>query len=417
MLRCVIRRIFRRTSFVLAGLALSSIVGCGSDPQGSATNGSPTNGSTTSGPAWPDPTWSTVAPESQGMDGQLLEQARTYAFEDGRNTQSIVVVRGGKIVAEWYAPGSDADSWATSWSVAKSFTSALIGIAIQEGLIENVDVPMSRYLPDWAGTDKEKILLRDVLQMASGLAWNEDYNPADVQTSDVIQLVLDGGHELEFTAGKPVVAAPGMTFNYSSGSTMLLSAVLQQATGMSALDYARAKLFPRLGIDRLDWWQSTEGHTLTFCCLDMTSRDFARFGLLYARGGRWRDGQLLSPEWVRASVASSPARPGYGYLWWLLGITDQEGSPEAVITTPSTLPPDTFAAIGVDDQLIYVVPHLDLVVVRNGTYVKDTGPAVADPNLLAHLPPSGVVPGKGTLAPKDWDFGAFLKLVIAAVRQ
>src|SRR5262249_43993423 len=101
MLRRVIRRILGRTSFVLAWPALACIVGCGSDPKGSATNGS-----ATSEPAWPDRAWSTATPESQSMDGQLLEQARTYAFEDGRNTQSIVIVRGGRIVAEWYAPGA-----------------------------------------------------------------------------------------------------------------------------------------------------------------------------------------------------------------------------------------------------------------------------------------------------------------------
>jgi CubicO group peptidase (beta-lactamase class C family) len=351
------------------------------------------------------------------MDAQLLDRARAYAFEDGRNTQSIVIVRSGRIVAEWYAPGTDANSWATSWSMAKSFSSALIGIAIDEGLIESVDVPMSRYIPAWAGTDKEPILLRHVLQMAAGLEWNEAYAASDVAGSDVVQLVVHGGGELEYAAGKPLTAPPGTVFNYSSGAAMLLSAVLQQATGMSALEYAQQKLFTPLGIEHVDWWRSTEGHTLTFCCLDMTSRDFARFGLLYARGGRWLDRPLVSSRWVKDSLAPSPARPGYGYQWWLLGVRDQEGPPDQIPPEQSTLPPDTFAAIGVDDQIIYAVPHLDLVVVRNGTYVKDPGPAVADPALLPRLPPFGVIPGKGTVPPKGWDFAGFLKLVLAAIRQ
>ena len=349
------------------------------------------------------------------MDGQKLEEARKYAFEEGRNTQGVVVVRRGLIVADWYAPGASADSWATSWSVAKSFASALVGMAIDEGLIESVDVPMSRYIPGWAGTDKEKILLRHVLQMAPGLEWNEDYNPNALETSDVIQLVLKGGQELEVAASKPVVAPPGTVFKYSSGSSMLLSAVIQGATGMSALGYARKKLFAPLGIERADWWQSMEGHTLTFCCVDMTSRDFARFGLLYARGGKWKDQTLVSPEWVESSSAPSPANAGYGYQWWLLGVQTQTGPGGPAV--PSTLPAGTFAAIGVDDQIIYVVPALDLVVVRNGSYVKDPGPAVADPQLVVHLPPSGIIEGKGTLAPKDWDIAGFLELVIAAVRQ
>jgi CubicO group peptidase (beta-lactamase class C family) len=367
------------------------------------------------GEAWPGSDWATATPESRDLDGDKLEEARKYAFEDGRNTQGVVVVRRGVVVADWYAPGAAADSWATSWSVAKSFASALVGMAIDEGLIDGVDVPMSRYIPGWVGTAKEKILLRHVLQMAPGLEWNEDYDPNALNTSDVIQLVLKGGQELEFAASKPVVAPPGTVFKYSSGTSMLLSAVIQEATGMTALEYARKKLFAPLGIERADWWQSTAGHTLTFCCVDMTSRDFARFGLLYARGGKWKDQTLVSPEWVSDSSAPSPANAGYGYQWWLLGVQTQTDPGAAAM--PSALPPGTFAAIGVDDQIIYVVPALDLVVVRNGTYVKDPGPAVADPQLVVHLPPSGIIEGKGTLAPRDWDIAGFLKLVIAAVRR
>ena len=396
--------------FALIFALLGTPLGCGSDGEKAPSGGAPGD---ETGQAWPGAAWATGAPESQDVDGQKLEEARRYAFEEGRNTQGVVVARRGVIVAEWYAPGASEESWATSWSVAKSFASSLVGIAIDEGLIDGVDVPMSRYIPSWAGTEKEKILLRHVLQMAPGLEWNEDYNPNSLNTSDVIALVLRGGEELQIAAGKPVVAEPGTVFKYSSGTSMLLSAVIQEATGMSALEYARKKLFAPLGIERADWWQSMSGHTLTYCCVDMTSRDFARFGLLFARGGKWRDRAVVSPEWVQASTTPSPANAGYGYQWWLLGVQTQTGPGSA--PSPSTLPPGTFAAIGVDDQIVYVVPSLDLVVVRNGTYVKDPGPAVADPQLVAHLPPSGIVEGKGTLAPKDWDIAGFLKLVIAAV--
>lgn len=350
------------------------------------------------------------------MDSALLERAREYAFQDGRNTQGVVVTRGGVIVAEWYAGGSDAESWAASWSVAKSFSSALVGIAIGEGLIDGVDVSMSKFIPAWAGTEKEKIRLRDVLQMAPGLEWNENYDPAAVNDSDVIQLVIQGGRELEYAADKPVVAAPGTVFNYSSGSAMLLSAVIQSATGMTAEEYARKKLFGPLGIDQVDWWRSTEGHTLTFCCIDMASRDFARFGLLYARRGSWAGAQLISPSWVGDSVAPSASYEGYGYQWWLLGRRALGSSPDPSQSQPSTLPPDTFAAIGLDDQAIFVVPSLDLVVVRNGTYMKYAGPPVADPALLTHYPPFGIGKDVGTLSPSSWNHAEFLQLVLDAIR-
>jgi CubicO group peptidase (beta-lactamase class C family) len=364
--------------------------------------------------SWPTGDWSIEPPEARGMDGSLLDRAREYAFQDGRNTQGVVVTRGGVIVAEWYADGSDAASWAASWSVAKSFTSALVGIAIDEGLIDGVDVPMSRFLPAWAGTGKEQIRLRDVLQMASGLEWNENYDPASAGSSDVIQLVFQGGRELEYAAAKPVAEPPGAVFNYSSGSTMLLSAVIQEATGLTAAEYAREKLFSPLGIARADWWRSMDGHTLTFCCVDMASRDFARLGLLYARGGRWARGRLISANWVADSVRPSTANPGYGYQWWLLGVSDRSGPPNQNEPT-STLPPDTFAAMGVDGQFIYVVPRLDLVVVRNGRYVKDPGDPVADPTLFAHYPPFGLNPDLGTASPSSWSHAEFLQLVLDAV--
>jgi CubicO group peptidase (beta-lactamase class C family) len=166
----------------------------------------------------------------------------------------------------------------------------------------------------------------------------------------------------------------------------------------------------------LIWWQSADGHTLTFCCLDTTTRDFARFGLLYARGGLWAGKQLISAKWIAESLTSSPSRVGYGYQWWLLGKMDQEGPPDSTPPEPSTLPSDTFAAIGVDDQLIYVVPHLDLVVVRNGTYHKEDAEPVATGGLFWHIPPQGLIPELGTATPSSWRHDDFLGLVLAAVR-
>jgi CubicO group peptidase (beta-lactamase class C family) len=198
---------------------------------------------------------------------------------------------------------------------------------------------------------------------------------------------------------------------------MLLSAVIQVATGMSAADYARERLFAPLGITKVDWWQSTEGHTLTFCCIDMATRDFARFGLLFARGGNWAGKQLISAPWISDSLSPSPARSGYGYQWWLLGKMDQEGPPDSTPPEPSTLPPDTFAAIGVDEQLIYVVPQFDLVVVRNGTYNKDAAKPVADGGLFWHIPPQGLNASLGTRAPSSWRNDDFLHLVLAAVTR
>ena len=337
------------------------------------------------------------------MDASVLDGARAYAFLPGKNTQGVVVTRRGVIVAEWYDEGANRNSYGTSWSVAKSFSSAAIGIAIEEGAIAGVDVPLTDYYPAWRGAPQEGIVLEHVLQQATGLEWEESYNPDDIDASDVIQLVLTEDSPLEYVLNKPLESPPNTVFEYSSGNTLLLSGILQQATGMSAGDYAQGNLLQRIGIEGADWWRATTGETLTYCCLDMTSRDFARFGLLYMRGGVWEGEQVVPEAWVSASIAPSKAYAGYGYQWWLIGSENGE------------LPEDTFAALGFDGQFIYVIPSLELVVVRNGHYNKFDGDAVADPTLLARLPPGGFLPDLGSRPPDSWDDVAFLKPILDAV--
>nr|MBO2502508.1 class C beta-lactamase-related serine hydrolase [Thermoanaerobacterales bacterium] len=180
----------------------------------------------------PGADWTVEDPEDHGMDPEVLEGAREYAFAEGRNTQGVVVVRDGVIVAEWYADGAGPDSWAASWSVAKSFTSALVGIAVEEGAIPGVDEPMTRWYPEWEGTPAADMTLEDVLQMSSGLAWTEDYSPESATGSDIIRMVVGERDHLAYAASVPPEVEPGTRWSYSSGDTMLLSGVLEQATGM-----------------------------------------------------------------------------------------------------------------------------------------------------------------------------------------
>jgi CubicO group peptidase (beta-lactamase class C family) len=287
--------------------------------------------------------------------------------------------------------------------MAKSFTSALIGIAMNDGLIPSVDVPMTDYIPEWVGTPREDITLRHVLTMSSGLDWIEDYNAMALNSSDIIAMVLNAPDELEYAASQPLLNAPGSTFNYSSGDTMLLSAVIEQATGMTAGEYAAQKLFAPIALDPAEWWRDAANHTLTYCCLDTNSRNFARFGLLYLRNGLWGSTQVVPEAWVAESLAPSPANEGYGYKWWLIGRTNP------------ALPPDTFAARGHDTQRIYVIPSLDLVVVRNGLYVKYVGEPIADPNLFGKYPSSGLVPNQGTSPPDSWIDAEFLTPIVESI--
>lgn len=353
-------------------------------------------------PAWE---WPEAAPAEQQMDAATLEGARTYAFQPGKNTQGVVVTRRGTLVAEWYEDGRDKTSYGASWSVGKSFTSALIGIALEEGKIPSVSVPMVDYYPEWAGSPREAITLENVLHMASGLDWEEIYEVDRANESDVVQLVFTTESPLAYVVAREQLAAPGTVFNYSSGDSLLLSGLLQQATGMRAGDYAQEKLFGRLDIAGAEWWRAKTGETLTYCCLDMTTRDFARFGLLYLQRGMWDGEQIVPAAWVDASLTAASVYTGYGYQWWLEGATD------------TRLPPDLFMANGHDGQYIYVIPSRELVIVRNGHYDKYHGPAVAEPSLFLRYPSDGLTPEGGTVPPDNWSHEQFLKPILDSIQQ
>lgn len=384
------------TAALLTGSLLLAACSSDGDPASTPAEAATTTTADATGASGPwDGEWPVEDPDDRSISDEALEEVRSYAFADGRNTQGLVIVHDGAIVAEWYADDADADSWAASWSVAKSFTSALVGIAVEEGAIPSLDEPMTTWYPDWADRGLGDVTLRDVLQMAPGLEWNENYDPGG-GTSDIIRMVLTERDQLAYAAARPKNAEPGTEFLYSSGTTMLLSGVLEQATGMPADEYAQEKLFDPLGMTKAEWWRDAAGHTLTYCCLDTTSRDFARFGQLFLDGGRWGDEQLVPEDYVEASVEGAPASPDfYGLQWWL---DDVDG-----------VPTDLFSANGHNGQYIYVIPSLDLVVVRNGTYVKHDGPPIADPNLFTLYPSDGFIEGKGTVPPDEWDDGRILQ--------
>jgi CubicO group peptidase (beta-lactamase class C family) len=359
---------------------------------------------------WPTDGWRVDLPAAHGMNPVLLERAREYAFQPGKNTQGVVVVRHGAIVAEWYEDGRDADSYAASWSTAKSVAGAVIGIAIDRGAVPGVDASMATFYPEWSGTEKEAVTLRHVLSMTSGLDWNESYVTDPSNVSDIAALAATERDQLGYVVAKSLGFAPGTYHSYSSGDSMLLSGVIESAVGTSFGAYAREVLFDPIGMTSAEWWSDAVGHTLSYCCLDAPTREFARFGLLWARGGRWDDRQVISESYVRESltptVTVGPDGVGtheYGFQWWL--------SPGG----GGRYTGDGFQARGYDGQYIYVFPSLDLVVVRNGHYDKDPGPPIADPNLFARYPAAGLAPGRGTVPPDQWIESAFLDPIVGSI--
>ena len=349
--------------------------------------------------------WPESTPEAQGMDAATLEGARTYAFQDGKHTQGVVVTRNGTLVAEWYEDGRDATSYGASWSMGKSFASATVGIALAEHKIDNVNVPLVNYYPQWQGSPRDQIQLEHVLHMATGLMWAENYQVDMANDSDVVQLLFTTDSPLDYVLAKPSESPTNTVFEYSSGDALLLSGIIQQATGKRAGDYAQEKLFSKLGITGAQWWRAKTGETLTYCCLDMTSRDYARFGLLFMQHGMFDGEQVVPAAWVDASITPSPLYKGYGYMWWLEGQTNP------------MLPPDTYAAEGHDGQFIYVIQSKGLVVVRNGHYDKFDGPAIGEPSLFLRYPPDGLIEGGGTIPPDSWSDADFLLPIINSIRD
>ena len=334
---------------------------------------------------WPSPDWELVDPSSVGMEAAFLEEAREYAFGAGRNTQGVVVVKDGAIVAEWYAPGRDASTLATSWSMGKSFASTLVGIAIDQGLIDGLDEPLSEFFPEWQGDPRGEVSLRELLQMRSGLRWNEALDDPYFHAVELDQL----GHAID----RPLLREPGAFWNYSSADSMLMSGVIESATGRTATRFAQENLFGPIGMNA-DWWVDGSGHTMTYCCVDASSRDFARFGLLFARGGAWGGRQVVSRSWVEEATTPQAGSPFYALQWW----TD-------LSATVGGKRVRAYAARGLHTQNVYVFPEIDLVVVRNGLYTRlgDGEPVRVGSNYLS------------TLGPATWEDDRFLEPILRSL--
>jgi len=312
----------------------------------------------------PDQDLPRSTPEAQGLDPELLDKLVRLIEEGERfpNLHSLLIVKNGYLVLEEYFAGWNAERLHTLQSVSKSYTSALIGIAIENGEIESVDELVIDYFPQWRDELEEDpqraaMRLEDLLTMRSGTDYHE--RGAD---SPHFQLNRTPRGWDRFYLERPMVQDPGTIWQYDSGGVILMSAILQQRSGMHADAYADSYLFPALGIERSSWFRNQDGHPHTGGGLHLLPRDMAKFGQLYLQGGRWGDQQVVPRWWVEASSRNvAPFEPprghvvGYGYLWWILE-PDPDGAGQETI----------YAAMGFRAQYIFVIPEHDMVVVVTG---------------------------------------------------
>jgi len=234
-----------------------------------------------------------------------------------QNVAGLLVLKDGKIAYERYGLGNSQESRWISFSVTKSVVSMLVGAAIQDGYIESVDEMVSDYLPRLKGTPYDQSTIRNILQMASGVEWNEDYaDPAsDVNNASWQTVAL-----YKYLAQKPRDSEPGEVFNYNTAETNLVGTLLRSAIGNNLSTYLQEKIWQPFGMEADAWWTLTEpgGGEFGGCCINATLRDYARLGLFALRQGHLPDGTAVLPDdWMAQSTARSAAFPGYGYLWWL----------------------------------------------------------------------------------------------------
>jgi hypothetical protein len=308
-----------------------------------------------------------VAPQQLPQDFSF--QGKTIAISDwikSSGTTGLVVLANGKLVFEDYYQGNDAQSQAISWSVGKSFVSALIGFALADGSISSLQDPVGDYVPLLRQSGYADVSIQDVLEMSSGIDFNEDYADPQSGINQLGEEIFLGRSTNEWIARLQKAGPAGREHHYISVNTQVLGMVLEAATGEKLASYMEKKLWSRLGPEGdARWLTDAHGTELAFAGLNVRTRDYARFGQLYLDQGRNLKGeQLLPAQWVQDSVTPrtaylQPGRSlfegipalGYAYQFWI----PQGGEGE-------------FMAIGVYGQFIYVNPTRQVVIAKNSAY-------------------------------------------------
>ncbi len=299
---------------------------------------------------FPTNEWSKAYPEKLGISSEMLDKADKRIKRAYPNFMSMLVIKEGYLVYEKYYNSHHENKIRDTYSVTKSFMSALTGIAIEKGYIESIDDKVSEYIPEYFtmldDERKKDITIKQVLTMTGGLESIDNNYTSFFISEDWLEAAL----------AKPMTHNPGDVFVYNTGLTQLLSSVISRTTGMSVMDFAKENLFEKIGMN-VTYWQSDEsGNNGGGSGLCLTSQDMARFGYLYLNEGMWDGVQVISSEWIKDSLTGhikANDTQDYGYLFWIEEITD----------TVNNKTYSMYQAYGSGGQIIMVVPELDMVIV------------------------------------------------------
>ena len=313
---------------------------------------------------WPTEGWMNSTPEEQGMSSSRLQDMIDHIADEDLDVHSVIVIRHGYVVLEKYP-----DPWqgvfrtqSTNgthflYSSTKSFSSCLIGIAIDKGYIDNTSQTMLSFFPNRSVAHlderKERVTLRDLLTMRSGLPWDETSAPFNSPENDVYQVDNNSSGGVQYVLDRPMEYEPDEVWHYNTGASHLLSGIVQETTGMTTLDFAEQHLFDPLGIDAFYWYSDRMGVYFGGYDLQLRPLDMAKFGYLFLNNGTWDGQQVLSSDWAVEStttVTTLSNGRGYAYQWW---------------TMPDV---GVYYTAGLYGQYIFVSPEEDIVAVFTSGY-------------------------------------------------
>ena len=306
--------------------------------------------------------WRTAAPSAQARPlppgPQLLLPLDIDAYLQEQHGAAVLIVHKGQLRLERYGLGFDGSGRWTSFSVAKSFTSTLVGAALKDGAIRSMDDKVSAYITDMKGSAYDDVSVRQLLTMTSGVQWNEDYGDPNSDVARFNNHKPEPGVDalVSYLRQLPRAAPAGERWNYSTGETNLVGILITRAVGKPLTEYMQEKIWSRIGSEQqATWLLSKTGQEISGCCIQASPRDYARFGLFILEGAK-ANGQALLPDNYLQSATHKQAdigQPGrgYGYQWW----TYDDGS---------------FAARGIFGQGIFIDPARELVIVTNSDWAK-----------------------------------------------
>lgn len=315
---------------------------------------------------FPEPQWTQESGPSFANSGLFTEMCEAVVARPPSEglSHALLVISGGRVVMEWYGNGFTAESTHISWSMAKSITHALIGVAIDDGALT---LAQSDLMPQWESDARANITLHDLLTMRSGLLWNEDY--VDGEVSDVIRMLFGdsdfSGDHAAYAAHQPLIYQPGTFWEYSSGTTNILARVLANALGEKpgehrvVKEFMHRRLFEPIGMTATPKFDSA-GTFVASSFVYATARDFARFGYLYLANGVGNNQRILPADWIQTAKHAVVIDPlttmGYSTQWW---------------TWPTDA--DSMIAHGYEGQVMWVSPRRDLLVLHLGKTPAEFG--------------------------------------------